>query len=74
LAILLIDVFFVLLQRKLHKHVTTENRSNVRGIFGAQEVAIQRRRHRHLRLGRDLQARRVLALSNVAQGRGQVRT
>jgi len=53
--------------------VTTENRSNVRGIFGAQEAAIQRRRDRHLRRGRDLQARRVLALSNVAQERGQVR-
>ncbi len=53
--------------------MTTENRSDVRGIFGTQEVAIQRRRDRHLRRGRDLQARRVLALSNVAQGRGEVR-
>ena len=34
----------------------------------------KRRRDRHLRRGRDLQARRVLALSNVAQGRRQVRT
>ena len=63
----------MLLHRKLYKRVTTENRSNVRGIFGTQEAAIQRRRDRHLRRGRDLQARRVLALSIMAQGRRQVR-
>lgn len=54
--------------------MTTENRSNVRGIFGTQEAAIQRLRDRYLRRGRDLQARHILALSNVAQGRRQVRT
>ena len=54
--------------------MTTENRSNVRGIFGAQEAAIQGRRDRHFRRGHDLQVRCVLAFSNVAQGRGEVRT